>query len=333
MQRFKNILCVLDHKATASTVLQQVKTLIQTNQATVTLMSVIDKPAAGFALMQKPDVLRALMEQVQARRRNDLETWREAYLPDEDADIVVEEGTRFLRLIQKVLRDGHDLVVKCSDANEWDTHRPSSDDMHLLRKCPCPVLLLRPEAKTPFMQIMATVDVADSDEDLRDSGRVQRELNRCVLDYAVLMAVSEDATLHVASVWDAYGENFLRYGIFSQTPDTQIADYVEQSRRECAHRLDGLLDDLRDRVGDETMAYLDPQAHLVKGLPYEQIVRLVAEQRADLLVMGTVARTGIPGFIIGNTAEAILTRAPCSVLAVKPEGFVSPVTLPASDTL
>jgi len=41
--------------------------------------------------------------------------------------------------------------------------------------------------------------------------------------------------------------------------------------------------------------------------------------------MGTVGRVGIPGFFIGNTAEEILKRVECSVLAIKPAGFVSPV--------
>jgi len=41
--------------------------------------------------------------------------------------------------------------------------------------------------------------------------------------------------------------------------------------------------------------------------------------------MGTVARTGLPGLLIGNTAEKILNRVTASVLAVKPEGFVSPL--------
>jgi nucleotide-binding universal stress UspA family protein len=43
--------------------------------------------------------------------------------------------------------------------------------------------------------------------------------------------------------------------------------------------------------------------------------------------MGTVARTGISGFFMGNTAETILNQLDCSVLAVKPQGFVTPVTL------
>ncbi len=67
--------------------------------------------------------------------------------------------------------------------------------------------------------------------------------------------------------------------------------------------------------------------HLLRGDPGEVIPRLVGERRIDLVVMGTVARTGVPGLIIGNTAERVLDQIGCSVLAVKPEGFITPVTL------
>ncbi|NJO21650.1 MAG: universal stress protein [Sphingomonadales bacterium] len=45
--------------------------------------------------------------------------------------------------------------------------------------------------------------------------------------------------------------------------------------------------------------------------------------------MGTVTRTGIAGFLIGATAEDVLRQVDCSVLTVKPDGFVTPVA--ASD--
>jgi universal stress protein E len=43
--------------------------------------------------------------------------------------------------------------------------------------------------------------------------------------------------------------------------------------------------------------------------------------------MGTLARSGLDGYFIGNTAETVLQHVACSVLTVKPDGFVSPVTL------
>ncbi|ABM21246.1 MAG: universal stress protein [Gammaproteobacteria bacterium] len=52
---------------------------------------------------------------------------------------------------------------------------------------------------------------------------------------------------------------------------------------------------------------------------------MVENYDIDLIVMGTVGRVGIPGLIIGNTAESILEQAKCSVLAIKPEGFKTPI--------
>ena len=49
------------------------------------------------------------------------------------------------------------------------------------------------------------------------------------------------------------------------------------------------------------------------------------KSKVELIVMGTIARTGVPGFFVGNTAELILNRVNSSVLALKPEGFITPV--------
>jgi len=67
--------------------------------------------------------------------------------------------------------------------------------------------------------------------------------------------------------------------------------------------------------------------HVLSGDPREVLPRLASRLRIGLIVMGTVARTGLPGLFMGNTAETILQSVGCSVLAVKPEGFVAPVKL------
>lgn len=59
-------------------------------------------------------------------------------------------------------------------------------------------------------------------------------------------------------------------------------------------------------------------AELHRGEPEDVIPEFVVAEGIDLVVMGSVARRGIPGFLIGNTAERVLDRLPCSVLVVKP---------------
>ena len=46
--------------------------------------------------------------------------------------------------------------------------------------------------------------------------------------------------------------------------------------------------------------------------------------------MGTLGRSGIPGYLISDTAESILTQLDCSVLTVNPPGFVSPIAASVS---
>jgi len=70
-----------------------------------------------------------------------------------------------------------------------------------------------------------------------------------------------------------------------------------------------------------------PRVAIADGRPADAILEYVDKHGIELVVMGTIARSGVAGLITGNTAERLLPRLPCSVLAIKPEGFVSPVAL------
>ena len=67
------------------------------------------------------------------------------------------------------------------------------------------------------------------------------------------------------------------------------------------------------------------ELHVGCDSPSRAIREGVEKLEADLLVMGTVSRTGVAGLLVGNTAERLLDRVECSLLTIKPEGFVSPI--------
>ncbi len=69
------------------------------------------------------------------------------------------------------------------------------------------------------------------------------------------------------------------------------------------------------------------QVHVVDGRADVVILDAIKEYEIDLLVMGMLARSGISGVLIGNTAERLLPEINCSVLAVKPVDFECPVKL------
>ena len=114
------------------------------------------------------------------------------------------------------------------------------------------------------------------------------------------------------------GEATLRSSAFLSVPAEEVDLMVRAAADE--HRLQ--LENLAER---HAVAELGGELHLVEGPAGEVLPELVRRLDINLIVMGTVARTGLSGLIMGNTAETILNSVGCSVLTVKPDGFVSPV--------
>ena len=116
--------------------------------------------------------------------------------------------------------------------------------------------------------------------------------------------------------WVPFAERAVR----SHAADDQFASYLEHARQRAASTLGRIAQSFKGRFDERAMM-------LRRGEPADAIPEFVVSEGIDVLVMGTVARGGIPGMLIGNTADRVLRKWPCSVLTVKPDGFVSPVRL------
>jgi nucleotide-binding universal stress UspA family protein len=155
--------------------------------------------------------------------------------------------------------------------------------------------------------------------------RENDRMNEQLLDMGLSLALSDFSELHLVHAWQLEHESFLR-SPWTNLTDEEVDAMVQDERKKHEDWLQALVTSATEALGDEVLGYLKPEIHLLQGPASHAVPRCVRELGAELVVMGTVARTGIPGFIIGNTAERILTQLDCSVLAMKPEGFVSPIT-------
>ena len=73
-----------------------------------------------------------------------------------------------------------------------------------------------------------------------------------------------------------------------------------------------------DRYGvEELRGIKDIERIVVKGRPYEKILKFAGENKADLIVIGTHGRKGLDRVIFGSTAEKVVRDAPCPVLSVR----------------
>ncbi len=312
MKRFKNILYHADGDLADSESLDRAVDLARRNGAMLTVMDVVAESELAVDVEKRLDLnLNQLLRQ---RRLEELERLVEPHM-NSSLPIYTQigSGKPFIELIRAVQRNGYDLLIKAPHPPEGLTERLfyGSFDLHLLRKCPCPVWIDRPESAHPYRNILAAVDANDQS---------CRELNRLIMDLASSLAEREAAQLHVVHAWQLTGESMLRSGrarISASELERLLAD-TEQSHRQRLH----------DLVKHYGLSSDSPQIKLVKDKAPKAITALADEIEADLIVMGTVGRTGLPGLIIGNTAEDVLQTTRTSILAVKPQGFVSPVSLP-----
>ncbi len=322
MKRFKKILFVADLYNDNSPALERAVALAENNQAELTIINVIDATPVFSNLpefMPTSDILQKNQEQ---ENLDKLKSLAKSYQKNVTITAKVATGIPFLEIIQEVINQGHDLVIKNANQTLWLDRFFSSDDMHLLRKCPCPVWLVNPKAKKSFKRIMAAVDVNDSYPN--DEIKTRHSLNKDILELSCSLAFSEFSELHIAYAWEAIGESIMK-GAFQKVPDDQLKSYIDDVKQHNSKLLDNLIKEVFDNLGKETVDYLKPQTHMIKGWPRKEIPELASKLEIDLIIMGTVGRTGIPGFVMGNTAETILNQINCSVLAIKPQGFVSPV--------
>jgi universal stress protein E len=144
----------------------------------------------------------------------------------------------------------------------------------------------------------------------------EHALDQRLASLAFRLGRLENGSTTLLQAWEPFGERLVRRHFSAE----KFADYVDAARRSAEEDLDRLVRSLPEAPADVEFA-------LRRGEPEAVIPAFVAEQGVDLVVIGTIARTGIAGFFIGNTAERVLGKLTCSVLAVKPDGFVSPVSV------
>jgi nucleotide-binding universal stress UspA family protein len=323
MSRFTNILYVRGSESDETCALARAAALARANQARLTALVVVEKLPADMMLNGMElttDTLQKALTEASERRLRELVGAAGAGL---EIALKVAVGTPFLEVIRDVLGNGRDLVIKCAETSGMVGRLFGSDDMHLLRKCPCPVWLCKPNAGARYGRILVAVDAEQFYP--REELNSRHALNLLLLELAAALARAEAAELHVAYVWSALGEGVMR-GTALPAPEEQINAYVAAERRRHSRALEALLTELETLTRARGEPVPEPTRHLPRGSARSELPALAARIGADLVVLGTLGRTGVPGLFIGNTAEAVLHQVDCSVLALKPPGFVSPVT-------
>lgn len=324
MKSFTSILYVVENPAAEPrSSIERVVSLAENNQTRLTLLHVVEPPRLGpfFGTVDIQDIKGGLRRKAVQQ----LQALVEPFQKRIEVLIDIRFGTPFIEIIQSVLRNHHDLVIKTEGEGGAHSFLFGGTDQHLLRKCPCPVWILVGESSANYQQILVAVDFDPWIENI-DENNIEQALNQNILAIAASLAISDFAQLHIVHAWQSITENMVTVFSSDLSEDERKANH-KRERQEHESFLELLNSRIRDQYGNDGSRYLAPQRHLREGSARDVIPSMAKKLEADLVVMGTVSRTGIPGLLIGNTAEVILNNLECSVLAVKPPGFLTPVTL------
>lgn len=220
-----------------------------------------------------------------------------------EADFVVEIGEAWHTIIRHVMKHGTDVVVVASQrATLFERTVIGSTAIRLLRKCPCALWISARQRETGPWAVLSAVGSSS--------------MRPAILDLSAEMVAARGGEWHVLHSLECPDEAGMR---LQDRPQAEIDAYRKSVRDEAWEELKTLT---AERAGT---AGVTPQVWMAEGRPSERIELAIREQDIHLVVMGTIGRTGLVGALFGNTAERVFKHVECSVLAIKPDDFVSPV--------
>ncbi|MFT6984589.1 MAG: universal stress protein E [Psychromonas sp.] len=221
---------------------------------------------------------------------------------------VIWHNRPFQAVIIEVLKNNYDLVVK-------STHQHSKlsailftpTDWNLLRKCPVPVLLVKHHQWPENGNILCAIDCKSiQDEE-------HHQLNQQILSEAKIMAEVINANIHIVNAYPSPPMN-----IMLELPEFDPINYEDGLKKFHQKTLNGYAQ-ANNIPKDRT--------HLRQGLPEDVISEVANEIDAELVILGTVGRSGLSATLLGHTAEQVIDNLDCDLLALKPQGFISPIKI------
>lgn len=305
MINYKHILAVVELERDTQPALSRAQEISDKTGATITAMLVVYDLSYDMTTMLSPDEREAMKDAVTKEHAS----WLSEHLRQlgfSHIDIVVQWNNRaFEAVIHHVIDNDIDLVVKATKRHDdLASVIFTPTDWHLLRKCPSPVLLVKEHDWPEGGQIVAAVNVGSEDD---EHNLLNDKLTVIANDYAKLLNGN-------VNLVNSYPSTPLNIAI--EVPEFDPDAYNNSVKHHHQAEMAGHA----KKYGITTA-----NTYVKEGLP-EKVIPMVAKDiDAELVIIGTVGRVGLSAALIGNTAEHVIDELDCDVLAVKPDGFASPL--------
>jgi len=305
MIQIRNILCPIDFSEYSRRALDHAVAIARWYDSAITVLHVYSStPIAAYApgspVLESTALTPADIEQLTAHTRRFVDA---ADVGDIPVEVVIVEGNIAAEILSRARQTGL-LVIGTHGRSGFDRLVLGSLTENMLRKAACPVLTVpraapgtAPGSAVLFKRILCPIDFSD--------------VSTNALNYAMSVAQEADAHLTVLHVMTYemeltpdMSESLLAYSHLNK----------EEFRQACE---DNSRELLKAAVPDTVRAYCTVETLLATGTPYREILRVAAEQRSDLIVMGAQGRGAVDLMFFGSTTQHVVRQATCPVLTLR----------------
>ena len=299
MIQLKRILCPIDLSEFSVRPLAYAGAIARWYDGDVTVLHVVPtfepmEVRAGALFDQVQFVYPMPREQVLDRLRDAVNT---AGLTIDRTDVAAEAGAPAAVIVDQAVARRPDVLVMATHGRRgFDRLMLGSVTEGVLRKAPCPVLTVPPDApESPAAVVVKTIlcPIDFSPASLQ------------ALGFAVDLARRVNASLTALQVVEWLTEEEPR-----QLAPFDVEEYRAHLMKDTRERLDALL-------AQQPRIERGATARVGAGRPYREVLRVAEEESADLIVMGVQGRGGPALAAFGSTTQQVVRAATCPVLTVR----------------
>lgn len=214
---------------------------------------------------------------------------------------------REIDALQKIILDYQPamVVVHTSAESGLKRHLFTPRDWQLIRKAPCDVMCIHSQPWQSPPSLLLAVD-PDTGKDGADALSIK------VTGAAKALSAQVQGSLKACHVMDAVDDSLVLLMGEALSEFSGSLEDIKESQKAAFQRFasgEGLSAD---------------QVVLLEGPVAPTLSHYCKDNDVDLLIVGTVHRKLPERLLLGTTAEAVITRASCDVLVVKPDDFQTP---------
>ncbi|CAE6941497.1 Universal stress protein family [Vibrio sp. B1FLJ16] len=288
----------------------EVLQIADAQSAKITLVTVIEKLEELKEIAKYSNKVLNLLDEATTTAEQVLEKQAQilkANYPNIEFSMIVRLGIPFIEIIKVAEEVQADIIViHALRQHKAQACQRGSTTLYLMRQSAYPIWSISTR-QSPVRRIAVAVDVSFLEQDA---------FNEKILSLAFEIGALTRSELILLHAWNMDLTGFFqKWGSFRDLDVDLISQEIQSERTERMKSLTTPHDHLS----------VKHQIKLLKGDAKTVIPQFVIDNSIDMVIMGSLARTGVAGFFMGHTAESMIDKFACSVLTLKPDEFHSPV--------